>query len=124
MPRRPPTLRTRPPSRRSTTRHGSLYRKAAWTKASKAFRDSPEGCLCVDCKALGKIVRSEVTDHIVPHNGDLALFWDRSNWAGRCWSHHSEKSRADQTGNPRRIKGGCDPSGMPVDPGHPWRQSR
>jgi len=108
-------------SRSSTTKHGHLYRQARWTRASKEFRDSPEGCLCVDCKAQGRIVRSEVTDHIVPHNGSLALFWDRSNWAGRCWSHHSEKSRADVAGKPHRVRG-CDASGLPKDPGHHWHQ--
>jgi 5-methylcytosine-specific restriction protein A len=65
-------------------------------------------------------VQSEVTDHAVPHNGDLELFWDTSNWVGRCWSCHSSKSRADQTGRQRRA--GCDAAGFPKDPDHHWRR--
>ena len=124
MAQRPPTLTPARPtkSRTSTTRHGHLYRLSRWTRASKAFRDSPEGCLCVDCKAAGRLVKSDITDHRIPHNGDLTLFWDRNNWVGRCWSHHSSKSRADVTGKPHRIRG-CDASGFPKDPAHHWRQS-
>jgi len=37
-----------------------------------------------------------VVDHIIPHQGDYALFWDVSNWQGLCYRHHnSDKRRAE-----------------------------
>jgi 5-methylcytosine-specific restriction protein A len=111
-----------PRSRTSTTKHGALYRKAAWTRASKAFRNSPEGALCVLCKQRGLLVRSECVDHDPPHGGDLTKFWDRSTWRPLCWSCHSSATLADQTGRPHRVRG-CDASGVPVDPGHHWHRN-
>jgi 5-methylcytosine-specific restriction protein A len=123
--RRPPRLRTTGTapkrSRTSTTQWGHLYRLSRWTRASRAFRSSPEGALCVDCQARGLVVPSAITDHRIPHNGDLELFWDPTNWVGRCWACHSTKSRDDQLGRPRRVKG-CDSSGFPLDPSHHWHQ--
>jgi hypothetical protein len=34
-------------------------------------------------------VLATVVDHIKPHHGDKALFWDKTNWAGLCVDHHS-----------------------------------
>jgi len=39
-----------------------------------------------------------------------------------CWSCHSAKSRADQTGRPRRIKG-ADERGFPLDASSHWYRS-
>jgi 5-methylcytosine-specific restriction endonuclease McrA len=121
-----PMLRTvAPPSRRSTTKWHHLYASHAWRKASEAFRASPDGALCVACKARGIVRASELVDHIRPHNGDLRLFWDRSNWAAMCWSCHSAKSRADEhqarTGRPA-LRRGADERGFPIDPNHPWHR--
>jgi 5-methylcytosine-specific restriction protein A len=121
--RRPPLLRARavPSPRTSTTRHGVLYRKAAWTRASKAFRQRPENVLCVDCKSRGLVAESRVTDHKIPHRGDERLFWDEANWQGLCWSCHSSKSRSDASGKPRRPRKGCGVDGMPLPgSGHWW----
>jgi 5-methylcytosine-specific restriction protein A len=72
--------------RRSTTKWQQLYSSQRWRKASEAFRASPKGALCGPCKQAGKIVASAAVDHIVAHNGDIRLFWDRSNWQGVCWT--------------------------------------
>lgn len=106
-------------SRRSTTRWQHLYDDPRWRKASAEFRRTHPRC--ADCGEPTRIV-----DHSVPHNGDPALFWDRKNWAPRCWSCHSAKSRVDQvkerTG--RTIyRRGADVHGIPLDPRHPWRQA-
>jgi 5-methylcytosine-specific restriction endonuclease McrA len=42
---------------------------------------------CVLCGQPAKVV-----DHITPHRGDEALFWDKSNWQPLCWKHHSAKT--------------------------------
>ena len=61
-----------------------------WRKASRRFlRENP---LCVLCRQAGKMRASEVTDHIVPHKGDMAVFWDRTNWQALCRRCHSRKT--------------------------------
>jgi 5-methylcytosine-specific restriction protein A len=123
MPSKPPKLKpaasTR--SRRSTTRWQHLYASHRWRRASERFRASPEGALCIDCRARGVITPSAITDHIVPHCGNLDLFWDPRNFAPRCWGCHSAKTRSDQTGKPRR---GCDQDGVPLDRNHHWHRER
>ena len=112
-------------SRRSTTRHQKLYGSQAWRKASAAFLAKHR--ICIDCKARGRIVASEVTDHIIPHNGDLELFWQSSNWAARCWGCHSSKTRHDDAeakSGRVRLRPGCTVTGEPLDPRHPWHQER
>ena len=41
----------------------------------------------------GRYRKASVVDHIIPHRGDEALFWDRSNWQALCHRHHSIKTR-------------------------------
>lgn len=36
------------------------------------------------CHARGLLTPAEVTDHIQPHKGDPALFWDPRNWQSLC----------------------------------------
>jgi 5-methylcytosine-specific restriction protein A len=45
-----------------------------------------------------------VVDHIVPHRGDLTVFWDRSRWQALCASCHGRKTAARDGGfgNPLR----------------------
>ena len=50
--------------------------------------------LCQECKAKDLIQVATEVDHIVPHRGDYALFWDETNWQGLCKSCHSAKTRA------------------------------
>ncbi|MBZ5497652.1 MAG: HNH endonuclease [Acidobacteriia bacterium] len=70
-----------------------------WRKASRRFLE--ENPLCVHCRQAGRIRTSEVTDHIVPHKGDMALFWNRSNWQALCWRCHSRKPRVRMEGGGR-----------------------
>jgi 5-methylcytosine-specific restriction protein A len=68
---------------------------AVWDREAEAFkRDHP---LCRGCKARGLIVATEVADHVVPHRGDEAKFWDRSMWQPACrWCHDVVKSRLER----------------------------
>jgi 5-methylcytosine-specific restriction protein A len=65
-----------------------------WRRAVAAWiaEDPDTRVFCVDCKAEGRLVLGDETDHIIPHRGDDTLFWDRSNWARRCKAHHSAKT--------------------------------
>lgn len=31
---------------------------------------------------------SVLTDHVIPHKGDMILFWDQSQWQPACQWHH------------------------------------
>ena len=67
-----------------------------WQKASKGFlRANP---LCVYCLKAGDLRPSEVTDHIIPHKGDMGLFWDRSNWQALCKRCHDAKTATEDGG--------------------------
>lgn len=88
-----------------------LYSHSRWRRVREFFlRRHP---LCVMCEAEGRVELASVVDHIKPHKGDMALFWDRNNWQPLCASHHSgEKQRIDRGIEPlKRI--GLD--GFPVD---------
>lgn len=64
-----------------------------WQQARKKFlRAHP---ICVRCYAEGKITEATVVDHIVPHRGDMSLFWDKSNWQPLCEHHHNVKTMTE-----------------------------
>lgn len=48
--------------------------------------------LCVQCYKSGKIRPATVVDHIIPHRGDMKLFWDEENWQPLCKPCHDEKT--------------------------------
>ena len=64
--------------------------------------------LCVHCQREGRVQAATDVDHIVPHSGDMELFWDSSNWQGLCHSHHSIKTATEDGGwgAPARTGGG------------------
>lgn len=95
MPQAPPTFRPRgQPSRveqkrEADERRGSARKRgysSRWDIASRLFlRAHP---LCLGCEAAGRITAAVLTDHVIPHQGDKALFWDRTNWQPVCRYHH------------------------------------
>lgn len=103
-----------------------------WDKARLSFL--AENPLCKKCQDAGIIndgrykldgslqtnprKRSPVVDHIIPHKGDMTLFWDRSNWQTLCSDHHDRKTREDEQPYSKEI--GLD--GFPIDPRHPANQ--
>lgn len=68
------------------------------------------------CQAQGKLTPATVVDHIKPHKGDSALFWDTGNWQGLCTHHHNSTKQAIEKGKGQ----GCASDGTPLDPAHPW----
>jgi len=88
-----------------------------WRKASKTFLMHRP--LCIECSRLGRVTASQVVDHIVPHRGDIKLFWDTDNWQPLCkLCHDSHKQRLEKSG--RAI--GNDVKGIPLDPNHHWNK--
>ncbi len=61
-----------------------------WRAARKRFLELNP--LCAECNRLGRVTAATVVDHVVPHKGDPALFWNQANWAPMCKRHHDEKT--------------------------------
>lgn len=74
-----------------------LYQTAEWRRRSKAFLKKYPFCFI--CGAP-----STITDHIVPHRGDLTLFWNEENWQPMCQRCHSRKT-LQENNNFHRSKG-------------------
>lgn len=70
-----------------------------WQKASKAFlRDHPL-CQCGDCQeGVLRTLASTVVDHRIPHRGNQALFWDRTNWQAMAKQCHDLKTAREDGG--------------------------
>jgi 5-methylcytosine-specific restriction endonuclease McrA len=93
--------------------YGSRWQKAraTWLKRHP---------LCKMHSELGHVVPATVVDHIVPHRGDQALFWDQGNWQSLCkHCHDSIKQQQEKSG----TVPGCGLSGLPLDPNHHWSKA-
>lgn len=66
-----------------------------WERARKTYMQAHP--LCVRCELDGRVSAAIVLDHVRPHRGDKALFWDTSNWWGICREHDDSK-RARENG--------------------------
>ena len=73
-----------------------------WTKARNGYMSRHP--LCVHCEARGVIRLATDLDHIIPHKGDMDLFWQRSNWQGLCKSCHSTKTAKEDGGFGNRTR--------------------
>lgn len=82
-------------------RRGSAYNRGynyKWSLYSKRFLRLNPLCACAECAELPVPMIAEVTDHIIPHKGDQALFWDKDNhqpMAKRC---HDKKTATTDGG--------------------------
>lgn len=64
--------------------------------------------LCVECQKHGRYTKATVVDHIVPHKGDMTLFWDESNWQALCKTCHDVKTGRED----RQTVYGYEPKGQ------------
>lgn len=67
---------------------------ARWQRAAKRYL--VEHPLCVHCLKDGITRAAELVDHIIPHRGDMILFWDESNWQPLCKVCHGKKIIEEQ----------------------------
>ena len=51
-------------------------------------------------KGLGQPY-AQVVDHIEPHRGDQALFWNSANWQALCSTHHSADKQREEAAQRR-----------------------
>ena len=75
--------------------------------------------LCWYCEQAGRLTPADTVDHIIPHRGDEALFWDALNIRSCCRAcHDSVAQEKDLHGYAR----GARLDGEPLDASHPWSQ--
>lgn len=55
-----------------------------WKRQREAFLRINPICKC------GKV--ATVVDHIIPHKGNVNLFWDQENWQPMCTVCHNRKT--------------------------------
>lgn len=112
-------------SRTQRSAEAESYRRLYNTKAWKRLRIQ---CFIRDgfrCRRTGNLLGgkhpapdSPVANHIKPHRGDPALFFDLANLECIAKSVHDSLVQSEErTGR----KKGCDENGWPIDENHPWR---
>jgi hypothetical protein len=62
--------------------------KRPWRWRKRARLQLAEHPLCAICLQSGKIEAAQVCDHVIPHRGDVNLFWT-GELRSVCWSCHS-----------------------------------
>ena len=77
--------------------------------------------LCVRCKAHGRVAPASVVNHITPHKGDQALFWDEANWEAVCKPCHDGPIQAQER-HQRDYVDDVGADGLPLDPRHPFNR--
>ena len=85
----------------SSTARGYGYR---WQQARLHYL--AEHPLCAMCAADGKVVPATVVDHIKPHGGNDALFWDSANWQPLCKHCHDSRKQKQERQGSRFVGGG------------------
>ena len=79
-----------------------LYDTTRWQRLRK--RVLLEHPLCVECERRGRVTPATVVDHIVPHKGNLELFWDENNLQGLCKNcHDSKTTKEGRWGDKNRV---------------------
>ena len=81
--------------RREQGRPNVDVRRWYYTRRWRAIRaqvlqDEP---LCQDCRTQGRVEPSTDVDHVVPHRGNPARFWDRANLQALCHACHARKTQ-------------------------------
>ncbi|MCP4380626.1 MAG: HNH endonuclease [Hyphomicrobiales bacterium] len=94
------------------------YERAAWLRRRAA--QLVKQPLCERCLAEGRVVPATIAHHVERHEGD----WDKfinGELASSCKTcHDSIEQRIEALG----YDPGVDTAGRPVDPNHPWNQTR
>lgn len=96
MPKAAPTHSQRKLSKPAQYPRASAAKRGygrCWRRASKRFLS--QNPLCAVDLAAGRTVAATQVDHIVPHEGDMTLFWNRDNWQSLCAGCHSSKTRKE-----------------------------
>ena len=107
MPNRAPILRAvpRPAKRRRPPPKGCRYDTSPWKALRKLVLREEPLCRCDEHRQEQGLFGSKpdappstVVDHITPHRGSEALFWDRSNLRGMAKPCHDRKTATSDHG--------------------------
>ena len=90
-------FKAKPVIRGTNTERGYNFR---WNRARAVFLS--EHPLCRECERQGVLTPATVVDHIQPHRGDYALFWDQENWQPLCATCHGRKTIAEVNARARQ----------------------
>ena len=80
-------------AKRASAAWAHLYATPRWKRERLVLLKAAP--LCCECCKIGLVVPAREVDHIMPHRGDVAAFWDRSNWQGLCRACHSRKTAGE-----------------------------
>jgi 5-methylcytosine-specific restriction enzyme A len=70
---------------------------ARWQKARAGWLVAHP--LCAACERQGRVTAATVVDHVIPHRGDMALFWAAAtNWQSLCKPCHDAKTAREDGG--------------------------
>lgn len=78
-------------SGKTSSQRGYDYR---WQKARERYLEVHP--LCVYCEKIGRTTAARIVDHVVPHRGDMVLFWDQGNWQSLCKPCHDSVKQAEE----------------------------
>lgn len=71
-----------------------LYHTQRWRRLrAQVLTDAP---LCGACQAQGRVEAATDVDHVRPHRGIPALFWNRANLQALCHACHSTKTQGGE----------------------------
>jgi hypothetical protein len=86
-----------------------------WQKARLAFLAAHPCCRI--CEEQGRIIAATIVDHIEPHKGDAAKFWNVDNWQSLCANcNNSLKQQLETTGH----FSGTNKDGEPLESTNSW----
>lgn len=74
--------------RGKSSEYNNWYRTSRWRQLRASFLRSYPTCFICGNKAT-------IADHIIPHKGNINLFYDANNLQPMCWSCHSRKTFAE-----------------------------
>jgi 5-methylcytosine-specific restriction enzyme A len=102
------------------------YGTATWKRLRTAHLSlSP---WCIGCEAMGRtFIAANTVDHVVPISRGGHPFPSHEGLASYCIACHSAKTaRGAEAGAVRTSKprSACAPDGTPLDPRHPWHDTR
>ena len=102
------------------SKFASEYRKLYKTQRWRRIREIQitKHQFCVRCEKNGVLTPATAVDHVVPHRGDLMLFYE-GELQSLCDRHHNSDKQSEEV---RGFSTAVGADGFPVDDDHPAMQ--
>jgi 5-methylcytosine-specific restriction endonuclease McrA len=101
---------------------------ARWERFRRAWFADPDHHKCAHCHKSVWLCRDHLGRLLPPHLDHIKRLadggdkYDPANLQQLCHACHARKSAQEMRGIAPSVPG-CDGSGIPTDPNHPWRRS-